>query len=164
MSKHWREYFSFFFTVNGTYHYYIHLSASFVGQPVPLGTSSICKRESLRLVEQGFCWPKCFLPPNHRCLSTVKKVKAAHTKLLRVGFWSWSRFLTVSLQVTRVINPAAGYHYSPPSLQLPSQPLRGLLPFRCLLNRGTMGVNSLPKTVTRQHCGCNLNPGPSAAG
>jgi len=25
-----------------------------------------------------------------------------------------------------------------------------------------MGVNSLPKTVTRQHSGCNLNPGPSA--
>jgi len=22
-----------------------------------------------------------------------------------------------------------------------------------------MGVNSLPKTVTRQHCGCDLNPG-----
>ena len=22
-----------------------------------------------------------------------------------------------------------------------------------------MGVNSLPKTVTRQHCGCGLNPG-----
>jgi len=25
-----------------------------------------------------------------------------------------------------------------------------------------MGVNSLPKTVTRQRRGCNLNPGPSA--
>ena len=25
-----------------------------------------------------------------------------------------------------------------------------------------MGVNSLPKTVTRQHRDCNLNPGPSA--
>ena len=22
-----------------------------------------------------------------------------------------------------------------------------------------MGVNSLPKAVTRQHCGCDLNPG-----
>ena len=29
--------------------------------------------------------------------------------------------------------------------------------------RGTMGVNSLPKTVTRQHRGCGLNPGPSAS-
>jgi len=25
-----------------------------------------------------------------------------------------------------------------------------------------MGVNSLPKTVTRQRGGCDLNPGPSA--
>jgi len=28
-----------------------------------------------------------------------------------------------------------------------------------LLNRGIMGVNSLPKTVTRQRRGCDLNPG-----
>jgi len=34
--------------------------------------------------------------------------------------------------------------------------------FRCLVNRGTMGVNSLPKIVTRQRRGCDLNPGPSA--
>ena len=25
-----------------------------------------------------------------------------------------------------------------------------------------MGVSSLPNAVTRQHCGCDLNPGPSA--
>ena len=25
-----------------------------------------------------------------------------------------------------------------------------------------MGVNSLPKTVARQHSGCDLNPGPTA--
>jgi len=30
-----------------------------------------------------------------------------------------------------------------------------------LVNRGTMGVNSLPKTVTRQRRDCDLNPGPS---
>jgi len=30
------------------------------------------------------------------------------------------------------------------------------------VNRGTMGVNSLPKTVTRQRRGRDLNPGPSA--
>ena len=29
------------------------------------------------------------------------------------------------------------------------------------MNRGTMGVNSLPKTVTQQPHGCDLNPGPS---
>ena len=34
--------------------------------------------------------------------------------------------------------------------------------FRCSVNRGTMGVNSLPKTVTRQRRECDLNPGPSA--
>jgi len=49
-----------------------------------------------------------------------------------------------------------------PGLQLPSQPLRGLLPISHLVNRGTMGVNSLPKTVTRQRRFCDLNPGPSS--
>jgi len=91
--------------------------------------------------------------------------KVVHTRLQSVGFRSWSRFLAVSLQVTWVINPAVGCHYFPPGLQLPSQPLRGLLAcyqFRCLVNRGTMGVNSLPKTVTRQRRGCDLNPVPSA--
>ena len=34
--------------------------------------------------------------------------------------------------------------------------------FRSLVNRGTMGVNSLPKTVTRPRRDCDLNPGPSA--
>jgi len=50
-----------------------------------------------------------------------------------------------------------GCHYFPPRLQLPPQPLRG-----CFVNRVTMGVNSLPKTVTRQHCDCDWNPGLSA--
>ena len=40
--------------------------------------------------------------------------------------------------------------------------LEGCYQFWCLVNRGTMGVNSLPKTVTRQRRGCDLNPGPSA--
>jgi len=44
----------------------------------------------------------------------LKKVKVAHTRLPKVGFRSWSRFLTVSLQVTWVINPAVGCHYFPP--------------------------------------------------
>jgi len=34
--------------------------------------------------------------------------------------------------------------------------------FFCSVNRGTMGVNSLPKTVTRQRRNCDLHPGPSA--
>jgi len=32
----------------------------------------------------------------------------------------------------------------------------------CLVNRGTIGVKSLPKTVNWQRRGCNLNLGPSA--
>ena len=39
---------------------------------------------------------------------------------------------------------------------------RAATQFRCLVNKGTMGVNSLPKTVTRQRRGCDLNTGPSA--
>jgi len=31
------------------------------------------------------------------------------------------------------------------------------------VNRGTIGVNSLPKTVTRQRRGCDLNPSPFAS-
>ena len=34
--------------------------------------------------------------------------------------------------------------------------------FRCLVNRGTVCVNSLLKTLTRQRRDCDLNPGPSA--
>jgi len=36
------------------------------------------------------------------------------------------------LMLTGVINPALGCHYFPPGLQLPSQPLRGLLPISLL--------------------------------
>jgi len=61
-------------------------------------------------------------------IQAVKKVKVAHARLPSVEFRSWSRFLAVSLQVTWVINPAVGCHYFPSGLQLPSQPLWGLLP------------------------------------
>jgi len=44
----------------------------------------------------------------------------------RVRRWFW--FFAVSLKVTWVINLAVGCHYFPPGLQLPPQPLRGLLP------------------------------------
>ena len=63
---------------------------------------------------------------------TLIRQKLAHTRLPSVGFQSWFRFLAVSLQVTWVINPAVGCHYFPPSLQLPAQPLRGLLPVSLL--------------------------------
>jgi len=39
---------------------------------------------------------------------------------------------------------------------------RAATSFCCLVNKGTTGVNSLPKTVTRQRRDCDLNPGPSA--
>jgi len=63
---------------------------------------------------------------------SVLKVKVEHTRLPSVGFRSWSQFLAVSMQVTWVINPAVGCHYFPPGLQLPPQPLRGLLPILLL--------------------------------
>ena len=76
------------------------------------------------------------LPPQDICPQVLKiltvKVKVAHTRLPSGGFRSRSRFLAVSLQVTRVINPAVGCHYFSPGLQLPSQPSRGLLPVSLL--------------------------------
>jgi len=84
--------------------------------------------------------------------------RVAHTRLLSVGFRSWSRFLAVSLQVTWVINPVIGYHCFPPGLQLPAQPLRGLLPVLMLGEQRHDGCEQfVPKTVTRQRCGCDLN-------
>ena len=50
----------------------------------------------------------------------------------------------------------------PPGLQLPPQPLRGLLPVLLLGEQRHDGRDQLPKTVTRQRRGCDLNPGPSA--
>ena len=41
--------------------------------------------------------------------SPMIKVKVAHTRLPSVVYWSWSRFLAVSLQVTWVINPVGGW-------------------------------------------------------
>ena len=41
-------------------------------------------------------------------------------------------------------------------------PKRAATNFTASINRGAMGVNSLPKTVTRKRHGCDLNLGPSA--
>ena len=90
----------------------------------------------------------------------------AHTRLPSVWFQSWSRFLAVSLQVTQVINPVVGCHYFPPGLQLPSQPLRGLLPILLLGEQRHDGCKQLAYDccpITRQRRSCNLNPGPSAS-
>ena len=43
-----------------------------------------------------------------------------------------------------------------------SAPLRGLLPISCLVNRGTMGVNSLPKTY-QTASQLRFQPGPFCA-
>ena len=98
--------------------------------------------------------PNSFIDPALHPMPAVptKEIKkVAHTRLPSVGFRSWSRFLAVSLQVSWVINPVVGCHYFPPGLQLPRYQSG------CLVNRGTVGVNSLPKTVTRQRR--DLNPG-----
>jgi len=62
------------------------------------------------------------------CVCWSQPVKVAHARLPSVGFRSWRRFFAVSLQVASVMNPVVGCHYFPLGLQLPSQPLRGLLP------------------------------------
>jgi len=64
-------------------------------------------------------------------LRTLLK-KVAHTRLPSIGFQSWSQFLAVCLQVTWVINHVVGCHYFLPCLQLPPQPLRGLVPISLL--------------------------------
>ena len=81
----------------------------------------------------GFAYPVTQAHDNNW---NVIGIKVAHTRLPRIGFRSWSRFLAVSLQqVTWVINPALGCHYLTPGLQLPPQPLRGLLPILLLSDR-----------------------------
>ena len=86
------------------------------------GAFPTCPSHSLTNSIKALLW--------HAHLTYLKKV--AHTRLPSVGFRSWSRFLAVSLQVTRVINLPLGCHYFPPGLQLPPQPLRGLLPILLL--------------------------------
>jgi len=57
-----------------------------------------------------------------------------------------------------VINPAVGCHYFPPGLQLPPQPLNGLLPILLVGEQRHNGCEQFPKTVTRQRRDCDLNP------
>jgi len=88
--------------------------------------------------------------------ATVKKVKIANTRLPREGF----RFLVVSLPVTYIVSHK-------PDDRLPLLSARPAVTPATLKRAATnfaawMGVNSLPKTVTRQRRDCDLNPGPSA--
>jgi len=83
-----------------------------------------------------------------RQIQVVKKV--ARTWLPSVGFRP--RFLAVSLQATWVINPAVGCDYFTPGPQLPSQPLRRLLPVSLLGEQRHYGceqfAQDLPDSVT----------------
>ena len=84
-----------------------------------------------QFIRIGWAWYR----HQHRHTQTMlhlQQQKVTHTRIMSVGFRSWSRILAVSLQVTWVINPMVGCHYFPPGLQLPSQPLRGLLPISLL--------------------------------
>ena len=131
------------------------------GRAVSAG--AVCSTASGDSLKHRRTWVTFSSPNPAQTHCEVKKVNVAHTRLPSVGFRSWSRFLAVSLQVTWVINPAVGCHYFPPGPQLPSQPWRGLLSISLFGEQrhdGCEGVNSLPKTVTRQRRGCDLSPGP----
>ena len=86
----------------------------------------------------------------------------AHTRLPSVGFLSWSQFLAVSLQVTRVINLVVGCHYFLPGLQLPLQPLRGLLPISLLGEQRHDGCELFAEDCYPTASWLRLNPGPTA--
>ena len=101
------------------------------------------------------------LTVNLRRAVVIKRVKVAHSRLPSVGF----RLIPVLGS-----HPECNVSHKPggklPLLSarpaVPPHFLRELLPVCCSVNRGTMGVNSLPKTVTRQRRDCDLNPGSSA--
>ena len=94
---------------------------------------------------------------------SVKKVKLADTRLPSVGFRSLTRFLAVSQQVTWVINPAAGCHYFPPGRQLPSQPLRGLLPILLLGEQRHDGCEQFAQDCYLTASRLRFEPGPFCA-
>ena len=59
----------------------------------------------------GWCaFDSCIWPAavSYLNLGIMPAIKVVHTRLPSVVFRSWSRFFTVSLQVTWVINPAVG--------------------------------------------------------
>ena len=88
--------------------------------------------------------------------------KVAHARLPSVGFRSWSRFFAVSLQVTWVINPTAGCHYFPPSLQLPLQPSIGLLQILLLGEQGYHGCEQFAWDCYPTASRLRFDPGPPA--
>ena len=92
-----------------------------------------------------------------------QRLKVAHTRLPSVGFQSWYRFMAVSLQVTWVINPAVGCHYFPPGIQLPSQPLKGLLPISLLVEQRHDGCEQFAKDCYATASRLRFEPRPYCA-
>ena len=80
-------------------------------------------------------------------------------RLPSAGFLNWSRFLAVSLQVMWVISLAVGCHYFPPGLQLPSQPLRRLLPILLLGEQRHNGCEQSAQDCYRTASRLRFEPG-----
>ena len=106
----------------------------------------------------------------HKSMATIrspfrghKKVKVAHTRLPSVGFRSRSRFSAVSLQVMWIINPTVGCHYFPSGLQLPPQPLRGLLPVSLLGEQRHNGCEQFAQDCYPTASRLRFEPGPFCA-
>ena len=82
-------------------------------------------------------------------------------------YWEWLKVKPYSIAERRVLElipvlgsqPAGDVSHKPGG-KLPLHSARPAVTPETL--RGTMGVNSLPETVTRHRCDCDLNPGPSA--
>ena len=141
-----------------------HLMALFPGLPGWAGTRKVkpiwilLKQETVS--GNGISRAICKSAP---CTRQITTPAPHHSSFLQAGCPSCHPTNSIKvLKVTRVKNLAVGCHYFLPSLQLPSQPLRGLLPILLLGEQRHDGCESLPKTVTLQHRSCDLNAGPSA--
>jgi len=108
-------------------------------------------------------WPVGVTGTNFLWPDALKKVKVAHTRLPSVGFRSWSQFLAVSLQVAWIINPTVGCHYFLPGLQLPPQPLRGLLPILLLGEQRHDGCEQFAYNCYLTASQLQFEPGPFCA-
>jgi len=91
--------------------------------------------------------------------ATSKKVKVAHTWLPSIGFWSWTRFLAVRLQVTGVINPAVGCNYFARPAVTPTTLKRAATNFAAWWTEAGWVWAVCLSFFIRQRCGCDLNPG-----
>ena len=114
----------FTFLLSSQFYRYIRLkSTTYFLDPSCTCTCSRPVKKLSRVIGRLTQWKSDFL------WSSLLKSKG------RVGYRSWSRFFAVSLQVTRVINPAVGCLHFSPGPQSPSQALRGLLPISLLGER-----------------------------